>query len=63
MCIHTNIILAKVNPSLVLYRLLPFILDEIGEQALDKHILNARLHSEARNLNPVLLGHDIGDDG
>lgn len=63
MCIHSNIILAKVNPALVLYRLLPFILDEIGEQALHKHILNARLHSEARNSNPVLLGHDIGDDG
>lgn len=63
MCIHTNIILSKVNPGLALYRLLPFILDEIGEQALDKHILNARLHCEARNSNPVLLGHDIGDDG
>lgn len=63
MCIHTNVILSKVNPDLALYRFLPFILDEIGEQAIDKHILNARLHSEVRNSNPVLLGHDIGDDG
>lgn len=63
MCIHTNIILSKVNLALALYRLPPFILDEIGEQSLDKHILNAKLHSEARNSNPVLLGHDVGDDG
>lgn len=63
MCIHAKIILSKVNPTVAHYRLLPFIPDEIGEQTLNKNVLNVGLHSEARKSNPVILGHDIGDDG
>lgn len=63
MCIHAKIILSKVNPAVAPSQLLPFILDEIKEAALRKPFLNVRLHSEAQNSNPVVLGHDIGDDG
>ncbi|KAL0922953.1 hypothetical protein M5K25_006987 [Dendrobium thyrsiflorum] len=64
MCIQTKIILSEVNPAVAPYWLLPFLLDEIKEQGLDKHILNARLHIKARNSrNPVVFGHDLGDDG